>query len=198
MDAGALPGAGGRGHTGDFLETPLPQVRIHLKAYVWTPALVLLFGLGLLIFFVANAWPLGRRFFLLAARRFHSVEEAKRLRNAHRSAVMSIPILNLATPLFGTAMMVHMHKRLMGSRRVRPVTDGNTLQVAARGDMTHTAAAGSTALVGGLVIAAKANATSRVSASDARRSAVVSPRRSIPHQDDGGMRTRERAVPLRP
>ena len=30
------------------------------------------------------------------------------------AAFVSIPILNLATPLFGTAFMVHMHKRLSG------------------------------------------------------------------------------------
>jgi uncharacterized protein involved in cysteine biosynthesis len=28
------------------------------------------------------------------------------------AAFVSIPILNLATPLFGVALMVHMHKRL--------------------------------------------------------------------------------------
>jgi uncharacterized protein involved in cysteine biosynthesis len=96
-------------------------------AYVCTLPLMLLFGLGLLIFFVANAWLLGRQFFLLAAMRFHPAEEARRLRKAHRGTVMlagtfiaafvSIPILNLATPLFGTAFMVHMHKKLVGSRR---------------------------------------------------------------------------------
>jgi uncharacterized protein involved in cysteine biosynthesis len=30
---------------------------------------------------------------------------------------VSIPIVNLATPLFGTAFMVHMHKRLTRTRR---------------------------------------------------------------------------------
>ena len=50
-----------------------------------------------------------------------------RLRKAHHGTVVlagafiaafvSIPILNLATPLFGTAFMVHMHKKLVGSRR---------------------------------------------------------------------------------
>src|SRR3954447_18050783 len=84
-------------------------------------------GLGFLIFFVANAWLLGREYFLLAAMRFHSVEEAKRLRKVHHgtivlagcfiAAFVSIPILNLATPLFGTAFMVHMHKKLAGPRR---------------------------------------------------------------------------------
>ena len=33
------------------------------------------------------------------------------------AAFVSIPILNLATPLFGTAFMVHMHKKLAGPRR---------------------------------------------------------------------------------
>jgi uncharacterized protein involved in cysteine biosynthesis len=30
------------------------------------------------------------------------------------AAFVSIPIVNLATPLFGMALMVHMHKRLSG------------------------------------------------------------------------------------
>jgi len=32
------------------------------------------------------------------------------------AAFVSIPFLNLATPLFGMAFMVHMHKRLSGPR----------------------------------------------------------------------------------
>jgi uncharacterized protein involved in cysteine biosynthesis len=32
------------------------------------------------------------------------------------AAFVSIPILNLATPLFGMAFMVHVHKRLVGTR----------------------------------------------------------------------------------
>ena len=56
--------------------------------------------------------------------RFRSPAEARQLRKANQSTVflaglfiaafVSIPILNLATPLFGTAFMVHMHKRLSG------------------------------------------------------------------------------------
>ena len=59
--------------------------------------------------------------------RFHPVDEAKALRRAHRSTVfvagcfiaafVSIPIVNLATPLFGVAFMVHLHKRLVGGPR---------------------------------------------------------------------------------
>jgi uncharacterized protein involved in cysteine biosynthesis len=32
------------------------------------------------------------------------------------AAFVSIPIVNLATPLFGMALMVHLHKRLSGTR----------------------------------------------------------------------------------
>jgi CysZ protein len=32
------------------------------------------------------------------------------------AAFVSIPIVNLATPLFGTALMVHLHKRLTSPR----------------------------------------------------------------------------------
>jgi CysZ protein len=98
-----------------------------LLVYLIAVPFLLFAGLGFLIFFVANAWLLGREYFLLAAMRFHSVEEAKRLRKAHHgtivlagcfiAAFVSIPILNLATPLFGTAFMVHMHKKLVGPRR---------------------------------------------------------------------------------
>jgi CysZ protein len=98
-----------------------------LLVYFCALPFVLFAGLGFLIFFVANAWLLGREYFLLAAMRFHSVEEAKRLRKRHHgtivlagtfiAAFVSIPILNLATPPFGTAFMVHMHKKLVGPRR---------------------------------------------------------------------------------
>jgi CysZ protein len=79
-------------------------------------------GAGAVVFFIATAWLLGREYFQLAATRFRPVEEAKALRRRHQATVftaglfiaafVSIPILNLATPLFGVALMVHMHKRL--------------------------------------------------------------------------------------
>jgi len=79
-------------------------------------------GFGAVIFFFATAYLLGREYFLLAAMRFRPAAEAKRLRKLPGSTVflagmfiaafVSIPIVNLATPLFGTAFMVHMHKRL--------------------------------------------------------------------------------------
>lgn len=83
-------------------------------------------GIGVIVFFIVAAYLLGREYFLLAAMRFRSIEEAKAFRKEHASTVfaagcvvaafVSIPIVNLATPLFGTAFMVHMHKRLSGPR----------------------------------------------------------------------------------
>ena len=88
---------------------------------------LLVAGLGLVIMFLATAYLLSREYFLLAAMRFRSPDEAKAMRRARTAPVfvagllialfVSIPIVNLATPLFAMAMMVHMHKRLSGPRR---------------------------------------------------------------------------------
>ena len=114
---------------------PLPRAVIEgaktallaLLVYLCALPFVLFAGLGFLILFIANAYLLGREYFLLAAMRFHSVAEAKALRKRHHSTVftaglfiaafVSIPILNLATPLFGMAFMTHMHKKIAGVRR---------------------------------------------------------------------------------
>ena len=81
-------------------------------------------GAGFLVFFIATAWLLGRQYFELAAMRFRPPEEAKAMRRDNAATVftagliiaafVSIPVVNLATPLFGMAFMVHMHKRLSG------------------------------------------------------------------------------------
>ena len=98
-----------------------------LLVYLCSVPFLLFAGFGFLIFFAANSYLLGREYFLLAAMRFHSVEEAKALRRKHHGTIVlagafiagfvSIPILNLATPLFGMAFMTHMHKKLAGPRR---------------------------------------------------------------------------------
>ena len=83
-------------------------------------------GAGFIAFFIATAWLLGREYFELAAMRFRSPAEAKAMRRDNAATIftagliiaafVSIPIVNLATPLFGMAFMVHMHKRLSGPR----------------------------------------------------------------------------------
>ncbi|MXQ11905.1 sulfate transporter family protein [Microvirga makkahensis] len=97
-------------------------------------ALLLLFvpGVNIGVFFAANAYLLSREYFELAAGRFWSPEDVKRLRAEHRGTVLAggvvlaglvlVPVLNLITPIFGAAMMVHLHKRLMRdpARRLPP------------------------------------------------------------------------------
>jgi CysZ protein len=88
--------------------------------------LLLLPGINLVAFFVANGYLLGREYFELAASRFHPREEVARLREKHRGRVffggaliallLVVPFANLLTPLFATAFMVHIHKRVMGTR----------------------------------------------------------------------------------
>jgi uncharacterized protein involved in cysteine biosynthesis len=99
-----------------------------LLVYLVALPFVLFAGAGFLIFFIATAWLLGREYFELAAMRFRPVAEAKAMRKHHSmtvftaglfiAAFVSIPIVNLATPVFAMAFMVHMHKRL--SARAMP------------------------------------------------------------------------------
>jgi CysZ protein len=73
-------------------------------------------------FFAANAYLLGREYFELAAGRFRPLAEAAQMRREHRATVLLagamiaglllVPVLNLLTPLFGIALMVHLHKGL--------------------------------------------------------------------------------------
>jgi uncharacterized protein involved in cysteine biosynthesis len=104
------------------IKTALLTILVYLVAL----PLVLFAGAGFLVFFLAAAWLLGREYFELAAMRFRSPEEAKAMRRDNAATIftaglfiaafVSIPIVNLATPIFGMAFMVHMHKRLSGPR----------------------------------------------------------------------------------
>jgi CysZ protein len=97
--------------------------------YICAVPFFLLAGTGALVFFLVAAWLLGREYFELAAMRFRPPDEAKALRKRNAAAVyvgglliaafVSIPVVNLATPLFATALMVHAHKRLGGRKSVR-------------------------------------------------------------------------------
>ncbi|WP_375413406.1 sulfate transporter family protein [uncultured Bradyrhizobium sp.] len=105
-----------------------------LTILVYLAALPFVFvaGAGFIAFFIATAWLLGREYFELAAMRFRTPAAAKAMRKHNAATVfaagliiaafVSIPIVNLATPLFGMAFMVHMHKRLSGPppQRIEP------------------------------------------------------------------------------
>jgi uncharacterized protein involved in cysteine biosynthesis len=104
------------------IKTALLTILVYLIALPF----VFLAGAGFLIFFLAAAWLLGREYFELAAMRFRSPADAKAMRRDNAATIftaglfiaafVSIPIVNLATPIFGMAFMVHMHKRLSGPR----------------------------------------------------------------------------------
>lgn len=99
------------------VKTALLAILIYLCAV----PLVLFAGFGAVIFFLATAYILGREYFELAAMRFRSPAEARWLRKRNATMVfigglliaafVSIPIVNLATPLFAMAFMTHLHKR---------------------------------------------------------------------------------------
>ncbi|MEP1444079.1 MAG: sulfate transporter family protein [Hyphomicrobiales bacterium] len=89
--------------------------------------LVFVFGLGLPVFFIANGYLLGREYFEMVAMRFMPTNDARALRRKHSTTVffsgliiagfLAVPFLNLLTPLFATAFMVHIYKMVSGSKR---------------------------------------------------------------------------------
>ena len=115
---------------------PLPMFRalieglkiatLALIVYLFALPFMLFAGIGIIILFLANAYLLSREYFELAAMRFRAPEEAKAMRKANAGYVflagiviavfVSIPLLNFATPIFAMAFMVHIHKKMTGSR----------------------------------------------------------------------------------
>lgn len=112
-----------------FLRALFEGIKIALLAlavYLCALPFVLFAGIGVIILFLANSYLLGREYFELAAMRFRPPAEAKAMRKALSGYVflagmviavfVSIPVLNLATPIFAMAFMVHVHKGVAGKR----------------------------------------------------------------------------------
>lgn len=108
-----------------FLRALLYSLRFFgLVLLVNLAALLLLLvpGVNVVIFYVANAYLISREYFELAAMRYRTPEEARALRRANGvtvfvaglliAPILFVPILNLILPVFGTAFMVHFHRRL--------------------------------------------------------------------------------------
>jgi CysZ protein len=82
--------------------------------------LLLVPGINIGIFFLVIGYLIGREFFEFAAMRFLPEAEAKALRKRNAGTVflgglviaafMAVPLLNLMSPLFACAMMVHLHR----------------------------------------------------------------------------------------
>jgi CysZ protein len=88
--------------------------------------LLLVPGLNAVAFLLANAYLLGREYFLFAATRFRSLEEAVEMRRRYApqlflaglfiAAFVMTPGLNVLTPLFGVAFMSRIYKMLAPAR----------------------------------------------------------------------------------
>ena len=84
--------------------------------------LLLVPGVNVIAFLSANAYLLGREYFLFAATRFRPLDEAVELRRRYApqlffaglfiAAFVATPGLNVLTPLFGVAFMSRIHKML--------------------------------------------------------------------------------------
>ena len=130
-------------YPGEPAGKPLPLMRAAIEGvrtallaivvYLVALPFLLFAGFGAFIFFFCTAYILGREYFELAAMRYRPVAQARALRQQHSGTVfvagmfiaafVSIPIVNLATPLFGMAFMVHMHKRLSGAQALEIETE---------------------------------------------------------------------------
>ena len=92
--------------------------------------LLLVPGLNAVAFFGANAYLLGRGFFELAALRYRPLAEVRALRRRYAlrifgagclcAALASVPILQLLSPLFATALLVRVAQPLVRGRLAAP------------------------------------------------------------------------------
>jgi CysZ protein len=83
---------------------------------------------NVMAFFLANAYLMGREYFELAAMRYADMANVQVMRRRHGwyifacglplALFVSIPILNLLTPLFATTFMVRIHNKLAGFGRI--------------------------------------------------------------------------------
>ena len=82
---------------------------------------MLLPGLSFVIFYLGNGYLIGRELFETVAQRHLPVNEARQLRKRYFLKILlggslitfvaTIPLINLATPLFGIGFMVHLYHK---------------------------------------------------------------------------------------
>jgi len=88
-------------------------------------------GANLLVYLAANGYLLGREYFAAVALRRLNLGDARRLRRRHRggvwlggvaiAALFALPVVNLAAPVIGTAMMVHVFETLLRNQAAAAV-----------------------------------------------------------------------------
>ncbi len=114
---------------GQALQVASKFALLSLALNLFALILLLVPVVNVIAFFAVNSYLLGREYFELAALRFQPLEQARAMRKRHAvylwicgaaiAAFLMIPLLNMLTPLFGTAFMVRIHKNLQ-SKASRP------------------------------------------------------------------------------
>ena len=98
----------------------LDRALLVLAVNIGALLLLLVPGVNIIAWWLANGYLLGREYFEFAAMRYMSEDEARALRRSRRgmvfvagllvAAFMAVPVLNLATPLVASAFMIHIFK----------------------------------------------------------------------------------------
>lgn len=119
------------------LQFALLVIGVNLLALPFYLILMWIPPLNLLLYFFLNGYLVSREYYELVALRRLEPKPARKLRRAHRSRlllagvilvfVMTIPIVNLITPVLGAAFMVHVYQNL--PRRREFTQTANALQV---------------------------------------------------------------------
>lgn len=84
--------------------------------------------INLFVYYILNGYLISREYFQMIAIRHHDVEGVTRLRKTKSTELfilgviiafcLTIPIVNLITPIIATAAMVHLYKKRVGSSSV--------------------------------------------------------------------------------
>lgn len=105
---------------GEAVTQSLKFLAVVIAGNIVALLMLLIPGVNIAAFFIVNGYLLGREYYEFAAMRFLPPAEAKRLRSRNSltvfgaglliAAVLSVPILNLLTPMFAASMMMHLFK----------------------------------------------------------------------------------------
>jgi len=108
--------------TGVALKMSLKFLALSVGCNMFSLLFLLIPGMSVIGFFCINGYLLGREYFEFAAARFCPLPQARAYYQCHRGIVFIgglsiaaftlIPLLNIATPLFAAALMIHLHKLL--------------------------------------------------------------------------------------
>lgn len=81
--------------------------------------------INLFVYYILNGYLISREYFQMVAIRHHDIDDVTKLRKTKGSEIylmgivvafcLTIPIVNLITPIVATAAMVHLYKKRVGS-----------------------------------------------------------------------------------